>query len=62
MATLVTIQELIDYHRAKAHKAKAPAVGWGGGAPGGIKKRQKYRFHCDAVERLEQIARGLAAD
>ena len=35
--------------------AKGPAVGWGGGAPGDFVARQKYRFHGDAVELLEQL-------
>jgi hypothetical protein len=51
---MVSLNELIEYHRTQAMIAKGPAVGWGGGAPGDFVARQKYRFHGDAVELLEQ--------
>jgi hypothetical protein len=52
---MVTINELIEYHRTQAIIAKGPAVGWGGAAPGDFVARQKYRFHGDAVELLESL-------
>jgi hypothetical protein len=52
---MVSLNELIEYHRTQALMAKGPAVGWGGGAPGDFVARQKYRFHGDAVELLEQL-------
>jgi hypothetical protein len=52
---MVSLNELIEYHRTQAMIAKGPAVGWGGGAPGDFVARQKYRFHGDAVELLEQV-------
>jgi hypothetical protein len=52
---MVSLNEIIDHHRTQALMAKGPAVGWGGGAPGDFVARQKYRFHGDAVELLEQL-------
>lgn len=51
---MVSLTELIDYHRTQAMIAKGPAVGWGGASPGDFVARQKYRFHGDAVELLEK--------
>lgn len=51
---MVSLTELIEYHRTQAMIAKGPAVGWGGGPPGDFVARQKYRFHTDAVELLEK--------
>jgi hypothetical protein len=52
---MVSLKELLEYHRVQAIIAKGPAVGWGGGAPGDFVARQKYRFHSDVVELLEQV-------
>ena len=49
------ISDLIEYHRRKSLESKPGAVGWGGAAPGSFEQREAYRFHCDAVETLEEF-------